>query len=576
MTKQLQVSLGQCSAAGVKEINQDFHSACTPREPQKDTKGIAAAVADGIGTSDVSQIASEAAVTGFLEDYFSTSDAWSVKKSAQRVLMSINSWLYSQTRNSQYRHDMDRGYVCTLSAVVFKGALAHVFHVGDSRVYRRAGKTLEQLTSDHRIHITSGESYLGTALGARENVEIEYQCLKLDQGDTFVLTTDGVHEFVRPESVTRIIDEYATALEEAARLIVQQALEHGSDDNLTVQIVRVDARPEPGPSAIDQQMAELPFPPLLAPRMEFDGYRIVRSLHASNRSHVYLAVDLDTGDQVALKTLSTEMEQDRAQLERFFMEEWIARRVDSPYVLRALPPERRRNYLYTVMEYIEGQTLTQWMRDHPSPDLPTVRAIVDQIARGLRAFHRMEMVHQDLRPDNVLIDATGTVKLIDFGATRVAGLQETFPDDGPEMMPGTMQYSAPEYFLGGGGTPRSDIFSLGVITYQMVSGQLPYGTAVAGTRTRREQQRLSYHSVLPYNPELPFWIDGPLRRALHPEPERRYEALSEFLFDLEYGRGYGPEQPRPPLLERNPLVFWQGISLILAVAVVVLLVMNLN
>ena len=127
---------------------------------------------------------------------------------------------------------------------------------------------------------------------------------------------------------------------------------------------------------------------------------------------------------------------------------------DSPHVLKPCVPTRTRQYLYVVMEYIEGQTLAQWMQDNPRPDLPTVRRIVEQIGRGLQAFHRMDMLHQDLRPANIMIDATGTVKIIDFGSTRVAGLAEgaVAPQDEPLL--GTAQYTAPEYFLGESGSAQ--------------------------------------------------------------------------------------------------------------------------
>ena len=124
----LKIALGQHSHRGRKEINQDFHGACIPDEPQLTAKGIAVAVADGVSSSNVSQVASEATVKSFLDDYYCTSGAWSVRQSAQRVLMAINSWLYAQTRQSQYRYDQDRGYVCTVSAVVIKSTTAHIFH----------------------------------------------------------------------------------------------------------------------------------------------------------------------------------------------------------------------------------------------------------------------------------------------------------------------------------------------------------------------------------------------------------------------------------------------------------------
>ena len=100
------------------------------------------------------------------------------------------------------------------------------------------------------------------------------------------------------------------------------------------------------------------------------------------------------------------------------------------------------------------------------------------------AFHRKEMLHQDLRPQNVMIDATGTAKIIDFGSTYVAGIAENISPLAQGEMLGTVQYMAPEYFLGEGGDTRSDLFSLGVIAYQMLSGRLPYGAEVSRARTR--------------------------------------------------------------------------------------------
>lgn len=561
------VLVGQASERGRKETNQDFHGAWLPDEPLLTTKGCAVALADGISTSPVSRAASESAVTGFFEDYYSTPEAWSVKTSAWRVLMAVNSWLHAQTRRSRYRYDADRGYVCTLSAIVFKSTTAHVFHVGDSRVYRLSGAALEQLTEDDRVRISAEESYLGAALGVEQHVELQYRSLPVEEGDVFVLVTDGVYEHADAGLMARIVREARASgesLDAAARRLVDAAHARGSPDNLTAQVVCVEALPEPGTDALLEGLAGLPFAPELDARTTFDGYRIVRKLHASHRSHVYLGVDEDTGARVALKTPSTELAEDGERLERFLLEEWVARRMNTPHVARALRPTRRRNYVYTVMEHVDGQTLSQWIIDHPGPDLDAVRGIVEQIAAGLRAFHRLEMVHQDLRPDNVMIDATGTVKLIDFGSTRVAGLVElaaSEPRDGPL---GTAQYSAPECLLGEHATARSDIFSLGVVAYEMLTGRLPYGTRVATARSKLDHLRLRYTSVLNYNPELPAWIDEPLRKALHPDPNKRYEALSELVFDLRRPRHAYAMRPRAPLIERNPVLFWQGTAALLA------------
>jgi serine/threonine protein kinase len=236
-------------------------------------------------------------------------------------------------------------------------------------------------------------------------------------------------------------------------------------------------------------------------------------------------------------------------------------------VVRTVEQKRRRHFLYTVLEYIDGQTLTQWMIDNPKPSLAKVRAIVEQVAKGLQAFHRMEMLHQDLRPENIMIDATGTAKIVDFGATRVAGLME-LASSRDEIL-GTVQYTAPEYFLGESGDSRSDIFSLGVIAYQMLCGRLPYGAEVSRSRTKAAQRRLIYRSVLE-DSEIPAWFDQVLRKATHPDPNKRYAELSEFLYDLRHPKDEYLKRARLPLIERNPLVFWKALSFALLLIVLAL------
>ena len=564
----LRVSVGQHSDRGRKAVNQDFYGWRLPDEPLLGSKGVAVALADGIGSSEVSQVAAEFAVMGFLDDYYCTSETWSVQRSVDRVLGATNSWLHSRTRDSPYRYDKDRGYVCTLSALVLKSTTAHVFHIGDTRVYRLSGQSLEQLTQDHRVWLSAEESHLSRAIGFKPQIEIDYRSLEIEQGDVFVLATDGVHEHVDGAFIAAAIRD-AQGLDEAARAIVAEAHRRGSGDNLTVQIVAVEGVPEHGVSELQQQLARLaPAPPLEA-RAEIDGYRIVREIRASARSHLYLAVDLQTDAFVALKTPATDLQADRDHLERFLMEEWIARRLNSPHVLKPCPRTRERRFLHVAMEYIEGQTLAQWMTDNPQPELEKVRGIIEQIARGLQAFHRMEMLHQDLRPENIMIDAAGTVKIIDFGSVSVAGM-----DENASRVLGTFQYTAPEYFVGDGGTERSDLYSLGVIAYQMLGGRLPYGAEAARVRTRSAQRRLEYQTLLDERREIPAWIDAALRKAVHPDPLQRYESLSELVHDLRHPN---TALLRPtPLVARNPALFWKGVSAALGLALFLLLLVQLG
>jgi serine/threonine protein kinase len=144
----------------------------------------------------------------------------------------------------------------------------------------------------------------------------------------------------------------------------------------------------------------------------------------------------------------------------------------------------------------------------------------------------------------------------------------------PVAILGTAQYTAPEYFLGEGGSPRSDLFSLGVITYQMLSGKLPYGALVARTRTKSAQNKLRYDSLLDEKREIPAWVDGAIRKTVHPNPYKRHEDVSEYVFDLRHPNTEFLSSARQPIIERNPLLFWKGVSFCLAVTVLMLLALH--
>ena len=512
MTSSLSVSAGQYSDAGVKPVNQDFHGLLVPKGHQLITKGIAVAIADGISSSNVSQIASESAVAGFLSDYFSTPESWSVKQSAQRVLLATNAWLHAQTRQSQYRYDRDRGYVCTLSVMVLRSATAHLFHIGDTRIYRVHHDQLEQLSTDHRLWLSPEESCLTRAMGIGHQLDIDYRSLPIQPGDTFLLATDGIHEHLDERTMAGIIRESGDDLDAAARRLAAQALEQGSDDNLTAQIIRVNSVPAvPESSELFHQLAQLPFAPELQPGQHLDGYRILRQIHASSRSHVYLAVDEETDTRVVLKMPSLEQRHDPVYLEQFSTEQWIARRISSAHVARPFQSSQRPSFLYQATEFVEGCTLRQWMLDHPQPDLDS--------------------------------------------------------EIGEQAVPrGAALYSAPETFLGEPGSWLSDQFSLGVITYQLLTGQLPYGAEVPKIHSRNQLRGLNYRPARHLRENLPAWVDDTIEKAVHPQAHRRYPALSEYLYKLRHPSVDWHKRHRPPLMERNPVAFWQGVSALLLLA----------
>lgn len=564
MSLSLNVSIGEATNKGVKAINQDFIGNSIPKEPMLSSKGIVVAMADGISSSQVSQIASESAVSSFLDDYYCTSEAWSVQNSVQKVAQAINSWLFAQTYNSPYRFDKDKGYVCTFSALVLKANTAHIFHTGDTRVYQLSNSKLEQLTQDHRRVVSPEKSYLTHALGIHPNLNLDYQGKKLVEGDIYILATDGVYEFISEKDIIQTIEE-SSSLNVAANVLISLALALGSDDNLSIQIVRIDQISQYQLGEV-HELTNLPLPPKLSPRMSIDNYEILREIYISSRSHVYLAKDNESQQSVVIKVPSTELCSNNLYLERFMLEEWIGKRIKNPHVATAILPKCKRKYLYLVTEYIEGSTLTQWIIDNPKPKLEQVRGIVEQIAKGLQAFHRQEMIHQDLRPENIMIDATNTVKIIDFGSTYIAGVSDS---DTEESMRGTMRYSAPEYFLGQSGTPQSDIYSLAVITYQMLSGKFPYSVKIAQANSISAQRKLKYQTLINDESVLPLWIDDTLKKALHVEPLKRHSVLSEFVADLRKPNKAFETRTRPPLIERDPIMFWQGVSFILFMILVI-------
>jgi serine/threonine protein kinase len=564
MGNKLVVSVGQFSHHGKKDINQDFHDLNIPQNHLLTTKGIAVAIADGISSSKVSQEASKMSVVSFLQEYYATPESWGVEKSATNIIHSINSWLYSQNRDNLYHLDKDKGYVCTFSSMIMKSNTAHIFHVGDVRIYLVREQEFSQLTTDHRAWVSDDKSYLARALGIDSKLNIDYETLALQQNDILIFATDGVYEYVSHQFINETIKKYPNDLDTVAKIVVDKAYENDSGDNLTIQLVKVDKLPDKNIKEIQREIDLRPLPPILEENQEFDGYKILRELSHSSRSHVYLALDLSTEQKVVLKIPSLELRDDESYLESFLLEEWIAKRINSPYVLKAYEANREKKYFYLVNEFIDGQTLQQWMIDNPKPSLDEVREITEQIIKALNVFHRLEMVYQDLRPHNIMIDKRGTVKIIDFGAVDIKGINEIDTYVQQPHIKGSATYCAPEYFLGEMGTKLSDQFSLGVLVYEMLSHKLPYGTTIARTQTKFDQKALHYKTLYPI---YPVWIDECVKKALSMEPHKRYSELSEFLYDLKKPNPKYLVEIKEPVFQSHPVVFWKTVSIIFSMII---------
>ena len=569
-TSLLKATIGFATDKGIKDDNEDFVGAIIPNEPQLTHKGIVAAIADGMSGSDAGKLASQSCVASFLNDYFSTPDSWSVKQAGQKILSATNSWLYSQ---GQIRYQSTKGMVSTLSIIVLKSTTAYLFHVGDSRIYRLRKSNLEQITRDHRIWISQDKNYLSRAMGIEPRLEVDYKSLPLEQGDLFLMTTDGIHDFIDDKALKTILAEN-TELTLLAEKILQQAKANNSDDNLTCQLLRVDGLPEAKEDEILRRHANLPFPPPLQPGMMLDGYRIEAELHASKRTQIYRALDTQTNTQVILKTPSILYDDDTHFIEHFLHEEWAGKRLHHENIVKVISTDRPKSCVYYVTEYLGKKTLRDWINAYPKADINETRKIVEQIAKGLRAFHRKEMLHQDLKPENIMFDKNGVVKIIDFGSVKIAGIAEIAPlsFDSDENILGTLNYTAPEYHAGQRGTVKSDLYSLAVITYEMLNGALPFGQDMPEKPSQGYLASLRYVPSFHHNPMVPTWIDGALKKATAIAPHMRHDELTEFLYDLNNPNpNFMRTEDSIPLLQRNPLRFWQGLSAILIIINLILL-----
>ncbi len=558
---ELKITLGTYTTQGVKERNEDFVGAIIPDAAQLAHKGIAVAIADGMSGSDAGHEASHCCVAGFLSDYYSTPDSWSVKKAGQQILSATNSWLYSQ---GQQRFQSAKGMVSTLSILVLKSTTAHLFHIGDSRIYRLRRGNLEQMSRDHRVWISDEKSYLNRAMGIEPRLEVDYKGFPVEKGDLFFMSTDGVHDFISEKSLKKFL-QTEDDFDQLAKQIVQHASDNNSDDNLSCQLFRVDEIPLANEDELLRQYANLPFPPPLEVGMVLDGYKIEEELHATKRTQIYRAFDCQNKKQVILKAPSVLFEDDTQYIEHFLHEEWAGRRLQHKNVLKVLSSDRVKSCIYYTTEYIEGQTLREWIESHPKPYIREIRLIVEQIVKGLRAFHRMEMLHQDLKPENIMIDKQGVVKIIDFGSVKIAGITEMTPlEQSSDNVLGTLNYTAPEYHLGQRGSIKSDLYSLAVITYEMINGSLPYGGNMPEKPNKMNLAKLNYVPSFQKNAMVPVWIDGALKKACSLSPHARYEALSEFLHDLSTPNSVFLKHTADiPLIERNPLKFWKSLSAVL-------------
>jgi serine/threonine protein kinase len=339
------------------------------------------------------------------------------------------------------------------------------------------------------------------------------------------------------------------------------ALEAGSTDNCTALVLDVVGLETAESAEIGANIAQLPLIPVPLGGETIDGF-VLRVLLSDGRySRLFGAEDEVEGGEVALKfpkPLVASVDSYRAA---FVREAWVGARVTSPWLghVIELPPGRQTS-LYTVMPLYQGELLETRLARRPALGLEEGRNIAIKLARAAAPLHRAGIVHRDIKPDNVILEAQGALKLIDLGVVRVPGMEDAPPED----TPGTVAYMAPEMFDGEPGNEATDIYALGVTMFRAFTGEFPYGNPDATSPPRRD--RPTPLSAL--RPDLPAWLQAALGRAVAIDPMERFRDMAEFAVEMEAGPARAPlAAPRPrTLYERNPLRFWQGLAALLAFA----------
>jgi len=559
---QLLISYGQAFVAPDHRKHRSSMSVRIPETALLQAKGGCAVISDSVARNSLAKQAGDISVRGFLADYFSTPDHWDVKVSATRVLRALNSWCYSQSQ-----HVSNGSFVSSLSALVLRHRDGHLFHMGDTLVFRLRGAEFEQLTRDHVTDL-GGYRYPSRALGLDDSVDIDYTQLTLKQGDIFLFTTQAVRGTLLPSDYVRLIRQDASDLDAACERLADEAKSRAQErgyggEQFCFQIMRIDELPDEVNDHPGQVYGDLPIPPELSSGERFDGFDVLGVLSRTAQSRVYRVRDVHTQREMVMKAPSPELSLRNAYLEHFLLQQWVVERVNSPYVVKVMEPSRPRRYLYYLMAPVEGETLRLWAQRHPQATLNQRLDIANQLGKAVQALHHRDVLHQQVNPDNILIDPHGKLVLADFSACHVREADGHRHSGALLEQLGYAEHTAPEYALGDSVGRRSDQYSLASTTYWLLTGQLPYQLTPDKLRSHTDLEGLIYRSARVANPEISVDLDDALRRALDPQRALRFRRMSEFLHALRLPLGRNRRDNR-----HESRFFWQGVAGILLLLLV--------
>ncbi len=540
----LVVSSGHASVTGNRASNEDFCGIVVPEGRLLETKGILAVVADGVGSSGGGREAAEYSVRGLLADYNATPDTWATPHALDQVLRAINRWLLAQSF-SQPDHQR---LVSTLSALVLQGDRYVIGHIGDSRIYLLRGQQLRVLTVDHVWDQPGMQHVLKRAMGLDQHLIVDYSDNTLCADDVFLLASDGVWEALGDSTIADLLTSYRDP-QNAADALVRQAVSSKGGDNATAMVLRVDQIGATNRHHAVLEAQNLAIPEPLKAGQVLDEFEVIQLLHESQGSVLYKVKHTATQQILVLKTLPQNLRNDLSSHEGLLVEEWLAKSLISHYFPQVLPlTQQQRHYLYYVMSFHEGATLQQHLKHGRHFSIAEAIQIGIRLGKALGVLHRRNIIHRDIKPDNIHLDAEGKLRLLDLGVALNPATMRV------EGVPGTPSFIAPELFAGEPPSNQSDLYAVGVTIYYLLTRKYPYGEIEPFQHPR-------FTEPLPptrYRPDIPQWLEGVLLKAVAKDPLKRFETAEEWVITLEKGE-HDAALPyrRPPLLERDPLKLWQ-------------------
>lgn len=560
------IEVGQATHRGPREGLEDFAAAARPA-PHEEAWGVIAAIADGVSSGGLGLEAAQTSVLGLVSDYYATPATWDTTVALDRVIAAQNAWLADHNRRRQgIRSDTGGGMAAmtTLTALVLRGHGFTLGHVGDSRAYLIRAGECTQLTQDHTLGPLEFQNGLTRAVGLDDGVRVDYIEGDLQIGDTFVLTTDGVHGVLKAKQL-RALAEQGTA-QEASDALVSKAVNGGGRDNATALVIRIKGLAASLLEDAERRGRLLPVPPKLKEGDVLDGLRVQADVFNNGVHRLYRVLDERTGQLMALKTLHEARASDPEERAMLAHEAWLGARVtdrDARGWVKVFEPQQPTAF-YTLFEWHAGTTLGAMLASKQHFSVHDIIEGATTVARSLGRLHQHGVIHRDIKPDNVQLGDDGLWRVLDLGVA----LSGKEPQALRELHAGTPSYMNPEQWSAvpseSMANPQSDLFALGVTLYQwLTAGRLPYGDIEPYQTGRYRRDPVAPSRI---RPDVPIWLDHIVLKAVARDKKMRFETAEELLLALERGASRPLSAPHAtPLMARDPVVLWQialGVSIL--------------